>query len=302
MGWNFSWPHEDIAARRETRTRQSGRGGAEGALCVFRKAGSARNMSQKLLWRTPQTIRQKPCWRISCAERDSRGLGGIHPQAGAVFRPLLGVRREELRTYLRARNTALARGRHQSRHQTNESADSSESSCHCLQKKFQPAVVEHLCQLAELAREDEAFLDAQVAEWRKRHSDTDESNPRRSSRRDWPICSARARKGACRSTGLLRQIVQSMKPRSGQLGAVHVEAVLELAAQKDSGKALHLPGGVEVRRDRDSLRFRASRTCWQSQRSKVDTAPVCVQDRFALAAGHELPLVELSCRLPLQGD
>ena len=31
------------------------------------------------------------------------GLSGIHPQAGAVFRPLLNVRREELRKYLRAK-------------------------------------------------------------------------------------------------------------------------------------------------------------------------------------------------------
>jgi len=29
------------------------------------------------------------------------GLAGIHPQAGSVFRPLLGIRRAALRAYLR---------------------------------------------------------------------------------------------------------------------------------------------------------------------------------------------------------
>jgi tRNA(Ile)-lysidine synthetase-like protein len=35
-----------------------------------------------------------------------------------------------------------------------------------------------------------------------------------------------------------------------------VKAVLQLAEERDSGKQLQLPAGVEVRRDRDALRFR----------------------------------------------
>jgi tRNA(Ile)-lysidine synthetase-like protein len=95
---------------------------------------------------------------------------------------------------------------------------------------------------------------------------------------------------------LLRQIVQSVKPRAGQLSAIHVAAVLELAAQKDSGKALHLPGGVEVRRDRDSLRFRATEIAakQKQQNSTPRQYSYAVDLRSGLA---QLPLVSLSCRL-----
>jgi len=39
------------------------------------------------------------------------GLAGIHPVAGCVVRPLLSFRREELREFLRAQKTTLARRR-----------------------------------------------------------------------------------------------------------------------------------------------------------------------------------------------
>src|SRR5215831_9068584 len=57
---------------------------------------------------------------------------------------------------------------------------------------------------------------------------------------------------------LVRHLVRKLKPQAGELRAKHVEAVLQLAAQGHSGKVLQLPGGVEVRRERDTLVFRAS--------------------------------------------
>jgi tRNA(Ile)-lysidine synthase len=56
---------------------------------------------------------------------------------------------------------------------------------------------------------------------------------------------------------MVRRIVESIKPRQGQLGAGHVEAVLQLARGGQSGSSLSLPGGVEVRRERDALVFLA---------------------------------------------
>jgi tRNA(Ile)-lysidine synthase len=58
---------------------------------------------------------------------------------------------------------------------------------------------------------------------------------------------------------MVRQIVAQIKTREGQLGANHVDAVLELARGGQSGKELQLPGGVEVRKDRESLVFRATK-------------------------------------------
>lgn len=83
------------------------------------------------------------------------GMAGIHPESGVVFRPLLGVRREELREFLRAKRqrwredaTNLDTKRMRARIR--------QKLMPLLEKSFQPAVVEHLCQLAEFAREDEA--------------------------------------------------------------------------------------------------------------------------------------------------
>ena len=216
------------------------------------------------------------------------GLGGIHPQAGAVFRPLLTVRREDLREYLRAKRqrwredaTNLDTKRMRSRIR--------QKLMPLLTKNFQPAVVEHLCQLAELAREDEAYLGAQVADWRKSLAQESLHEVRLA------LADLLARPKTL-TTRLLRQVVQSVKPRAGQLSAIHVAAVLELAAQKDSGKALHLPGGVEVRRDRDSLRFRVTGIAAEKKQKK--SALRQYSHEIDLRSGSaQLPLVPLSSRL-----
>lgn len=61
--------------------------------------------------------------------------------------------------------------------------------------------------------------------------------------------------GAGLAKRIVRQLVQRVKPRAGELGAQHVEAVLHLARHGHSGKVVQLPGGVEVRRERETLVF-----------------------------------------------
>jgi len=53
----------------------------------------------------------------------------------------------------------------------------------------------------------------------------------------------------------VRRVVGELKPREGQLNAAHVRSILELAESGENGKCLPLPGGVEVRRERDCLIF-----------------------------------------------
>lgn len=217
------------------------------------------------------------------------GLAGIHPQAGAVFRPLLGVRREDLRKYLREK--------HQRWREDATNLDTKRMRARIrqklmplLKKNFQPLVVEHLCQLAELARDDEAYLDSQVSDWRKSLAQESPHEVRVA------LADLLAGPKALQAR-LLRQIVQRSKPRGGQLSAIHVAAVLELAAQKDSGKALHLPGGVEVRRDRDSMRFRATELA-ATGRTQRKSTPRQYSHEIDLHSGlAQLPLVPLSCRL-----
>ena len=86
-----------------------------------------------------------------------RGLSGIRPRNGAVIRPLLDVRHDELRAYLRTRgvefreddsnrDTALLRNR--VRHEL----------LPLLEAHYSPGVVEVLARSAAIARDDEAFL------------------------------------------------------------------------------------------------------------------------------------------------
>src|SRR5215470_13959148 len=92
------------------------------------------------------------------------GLGGIHPVAGPIFRPLLPLRRAELRMYLRRKKQSW-REDLTNRDTKRMRARIRKKLLPLLGKQFQPAIVEHLATLAELAREDEAFLD-RVAERR----------------------------------------------------------------------------------------------------------------------------------------
>jgi len=193
------------------------------------------------------------------------GLGGIHPEAGVVFRPLLGFRRGDLRKYLRERrqiwhedvtNRDTKRMRARIRH----------TLLPLLEKKFSPAAVEHLCQLANLAREDDVWLQSSAelrlflsakeerGEWKIPLRELIASQTRGANERESDLT---RQAPMAMSKRLIRLLVQKVKPRAGQLNSSHVDAVLGLVLRPESGKELQLPGGVEVRRERNWLCFRA---------------------------------------------
>src|SRR5437763_10670736 len=91
------------------------------------------------------------------------GLGGIHPVAGHVVRPLLKSRRAELRAYLRSRKQSW-REDASNLDMTKMRARIRKKLIPLLEKQFQPAVVTHLARLADLARDDEALLSWAVGE------------------------------------------------------------------------------------------------------------------------------------------
>jgi len=188
------------------------------------------------------------------------GLGGIHPAVGHVVRPLLGVRRAELRAYLRSKKQTW-REDATNRDTTRMRARIRKKLLPILEKQFQPAVAEHLSTLAELAREDEAFLDVVASE---RMQTCVEKGPGQTK---IPIGDLLAKKKKDFTTEgtekrnlaigrrIVRRIVGELKPREGQLNAAHVRSILDLAQSGKNGKCLQLPGGVEVRRERDALVF-----------------------------------------------
>jgi tRNA(Ile)-lysidine synthase len=197
------------------------------------------------------------------------GLGGIHPRVGNVVRPLLSVRRSELRAYLKSKKQSW-REDATNRDTTRMRARIRRKLLPLLEKQFQGAAVEHLATLAELAREDEAFLDAVVSErmrtriergrGRAKISISDLlSNKKKGLDREGTENSGSTEGAEKRSLAItrriLRRIIRELKPRAGQINAVHVQSVLELAESGEGGKCLQLPGGLEVRREHDSLVF-----------------------------------------------
>ena len=234
------------------------------------------------------------------------GLAGIHPEAGVVFRPLLAFRRQELRSYLRLRRQ-IWREDATNRDTRRMRARIRFKLLPLLEKVFQPAVVEHLSQLADLAREEDAWLESS-AELRLFLSAKEHNGEWRISLRD--LVAPSVPSGEVNQTGnlwsrrapeamskrMIRLLVKKVKPHSGQLSSVHVNAILRLAQQPDGGKSLPLPGGVEVRRERTFLSFRAESSRHTQNKAKF-THPGYAHHLNLQTGQADVPLVEHSCCL-----
>jgi tRNA(Ile)-lysidine synthase len=217
------------------------------------------------------------------------GLGGIHPRTESVVRPLLGVRRAELRAYLRAKkqkwredatNQDTARTRARIRKKL----------LPLMEREFQSGVVEHLASLAEFAREDEEFLELLAREHCEAlaRQTVDETRITvgdllRPLNRE-KLCTQGAEgtgdtekkevrneeegreKFKALTTRMLRRLIEERKSGLGQITGRHITAVMELARVGESGKAVQLPGRVEVRRERSELIF-----CGNSPRPTLRT-------------------------------
>jgi tRNA(Ile)-lysidine synthase len=233
------------------------------------------------------------------------GLGGIHPETGSVFRPFLKLRRADLRAYLRFRRQPWREDA------TNRDTKRTRARIRLklvplLEKRFQPAVVAHLCQLADLAREDDAWLESSAelrlflnaredkGVWRISLHDLITPQPQPDETKNPDALWSRHAPLAM-SKRMIRLLVKKVKPRFGQLSSIHVDAVLHLAHQPDSGKSLQLPGGVEVRRERATLTFRPFP---QTSSAKSKSAPKSYSHSVDLLSGQaEVRLLEQTCAL-----
>jgi tRNA(Ile)-lysidine synthase len=231
------------------------------------------------------------------------GLGGIHPVVQRVFRPLLKVRRAELRTYLRARKQSW-REDLTNRDTTKMRARIRRKLLPVVEKQFQAGVVPHLGTLAELAREDEAFLDALAEGYyrqlvRKRGlqstiriADLINPNPQPQNAKLTSTPKIAAEKSATLAKRLVRHIVEDLKPQPGQLTAEHVNAVLRFAERGENGKTLQLPGGISVRREHDALTFVGE----GNQKSKIERKKSGFEHSVKLQDGESVMRVpELGC-------
>jgi tRNA(Ile)-lysidine synthase len=198
------------------------------------------------------------------------GLAAIYPVKGCVMRPLLDIRRHELRAELTRRgqpwredssNQDATRLRAKLRHEI----------LPVLERDMQPAVVAHLGRLAQMAREDEAFWTAMIAERLQAltRSESVEIRPGAASRRrgircadllapmPWmPSLNPAALQDAsfAVSKRMIRGVVEDLRGDCRELTAQHVEQVLHLATTGSSDHRTELPG-IIVKRNFDWLWF-----------------------------------------------
>ncbi len=196
------------------------------------------------------------------------GLAGIYPLAGTIIRPLIDLRREELREYLSelgqlwredASNQDTSRTRARIRHQL----------IPLLVRDFDRAAVTRLARLAAHAREDETFWrsleDQRFHALTTRESSAaislsiaDLLSPLRLPIAPGNEAGAEATASPISTTALTRRMVRrifaEIRGSRERLTSRHVDAVMDLATKSQSGAKIDLPG-VCVERIFDRLRF-----------------------------------------------
>lgn len=193
------------------------------------------------------------------------GLAGIHPLAPPVVRPMLAIRRQQVREYL---NSLPQSWREDA---TNEDPQRLRSRLRAqlipqLEKNFSPKIVDHLCALARLSREEQVFWDALVEDryralvdprpnarggkslaisvgdllnpLRDHSHQTARAIPNNAAPSEWRALTGR----------LVRRLYEELRGHRRGLAASHVEQVIRLAASSASGRKLQLPGGIRVER------------------------------------------------------
>ena len=178
------------------------------------------------------------------------GLAGIYPLAGAVVRPLLRTRRQDLRRYLEGLGQAWCEDS-TNRDLRRQRARIRGELLPVLERDFSPRIVRHLTELSRLSREEQIFWTALVEDrlrafaverdgkWTIRIPDL--LSPLGlpgvppldgASQRD-PSSPFRAL-----TERLVRRLYEGVRGNRRELGAAHVEQVIHLATDSLSGRRI----------------------------------------------------------------
>ena len=192
------------------------------------------------------------------------GLASIYPivespSGGAIVRPLLQIRRSELRDYLQERRQGW-REDATNADQTRLRARIRAQLLPILECDFSPGIVQHLGDLARFAREEESFwaalVEDRLAKYARQTTGANSESTQSISVRDLlsPISFGGAAEDAephparALTERLIRRLYEKVRGDRRELSARHVEQVIRLAAESTSGKRLRLPGRIAVER------------------------------------------------------
>lgn len=171
----------------------------------------------------------------------TRGLAAIRPKAGLIIRPLIDIRRLDLREYVVARgltfredatNADISIPRNRVRHEL----------IPYLERAFSPGIVDVLAREAASAREDEDWLHAEAIDLASSIVLTDTA-------RTAPHVDAAALNAL--HPAIAARVAREALARLGSdrfIGFDHIQRFLEFAASARDGAAMSLPGQQIVRR------------------------------------------------------
>jgi tRNA(Ile)-lysidine synthase len=235
------------------------------------------------------------------------GLGGIYPVAEYVTRPLIDIRRAELREFLRIE------GQNWREDSTNLDESRLRAKIRArllpaLERDFQPAIVSHLNNLASLSRDDDEFWNALVNErFAALVSNQKEAfqiaiDDLLKPLRLGTIAQDNHSPMAALATRVVRRILQELKGDRTGFTSRHVNDVLHLATVSTSGHEIELPGGITVERSFNNLLFRRAAP-GQSWRAARRTRGV-IEFQYALSldwqSEQHVDLPEIGTRLRLK--
>ena len=214
------------------------------------------------------------------------GLASIYPvvnptSGGTIIRPLLHVRRQELRDYLQECGQEW-REDASNADQTRLRARIRARLLPILERDFSTGIVQHLGDLARFATEEESFWSALVEDRLAKYARTTGNSHSHEtlsiSARDLlsPIMfgdageQTTAHPARSLTERLIRRLYEKVRGDRRELSARHVEQVIHLAAKSTSGKRLRLPGRIAVERVFDDITFsRTHREADQQDRASL---------------------------------
>jgi tRNA(Ile)-lysidine synthase len=191
------------------------------------------------------------------------GLAGIYPVVGHVVRPLIEVRRAELRAFLVHREQAW-REDISNRDTRRLRARLRLDLLPRLAEKYNSAIVERLNCLGDLAREDERLWSVLVEDRFRALATRDEEGISLGIADLFSPLRLAPEEERALSQRLVRRILEELRGSRSGITARHVHDVLHLARESSSGRRIRLPG-VVVEKAFERLLFSAAPT---SERAK----------------------------------
>jgi tRNA(Ile)-lysidine synthase len=235
------------------------------------------------------------------------GLGGIYPVAEFVVRPLIEIRRAELREFL------TSEGQNWREDSTNLDESRLRAKIRArllpqLEQDFQPAIVSHLNNLSSLSRDDEEFWNALVDQ-RFTALVSREKDTFRISIDDLlkPLDLGTSPRGnqspmTALTTRLVRRILQELKGDRAGFSSRHVDDILHLATASTSGHEIQLPAGITVARSFNDLLF--TRVLLGKPGSSLESTREAIEFHYALSlespTEQHVDLAEIGTRLRLK--